>query len=256
MYAIGTNAVTAIGQGWTVHWAVLYTCADVLATRSPSRRERRRPAQLFPSASRQGLCTGGRAGLDGRHDRRRRFVKRYRWIAAVGARCAHCRLERIERLRRVERIGAGGPHQARGAHAAHGQLRAVGAPGARRGGACGERDQQIGRRQGAWAGPEAQPRRRGRPVHEHDRGHRRVSAPDAAAGRRLGRGHHRQRHRAGHDPPRRGGEDPAVPREVGEQRDPDPEQPLHVPHLPARCRHGRPVGRAARAAAGDHGASA
>ena len=36
--------------------------------------------------------------------------------------------------------------------------------------------------------------------------------------------------------------------EVGEQRDPDAVEPLHVPHLPARCCHGCPVGRAVRAA--------
>ena len=202
---------------------VLYTCADVLATRSPSRWECPRFAQ--PRMRRRSsdaqevgeVSTGCRrrdvssAGLVvGRHDGRREVVKRFQVDCGRG-RCgdAHRRVERVERVRRVERAGPEEPDQDRRAHAAYLQASnfvAVGPPGARRGGPGGERDQQVGRREGARAGATAQPRRRGRPVHEHDRGHRRLQAADPAGGRRLGRGHHRQpdrRWRSGGSPRRR-----------------------------------------------------
>ena len=56
------------------------------------------------------------------------------------------------------------------------------------------------------------------------------------------------RDRPGDDAARRGREDSVVPREVGQQRDPDAVESLHVPHVPARCCHGCAVGRAVRAA--------
>ena len=105
---------------------------------------------------------------------------------------------------------------------------------------------------GRGGGAADQSRRRGRPVHEHERGHRRLPTPDPAGGSRLGRGHHRQSDRAGNLAARRGGEDPVVPRQGGEQRDPDAVESLHIPYLPALCGHGCPVGRAVRAAPGDH----
>ena len=84
---------------------------------------------------------------------------------------------------------------------------------------------------------------------EHERGDRRLQAADAAGGRRLGRWHHRQPHRPRDLSARRGGEGAALPREGGEQRDPDPVEPLHVPHLSAVRSHGGRFGRAACATA-------
>ena len=181
------------------------------ARATPERARRRRHRQhrwsgrcrLTGSTGRERLV--GASLVVGRHDGRRDVVKRYRLIAAVGAVAMFTAV-----LGGSSAYGGssgsrpGEPDQDRRAHAAHGELRALGAPGARRGGACRERDQQVGRRQGARAGAQAQPRRRGRPVHEHDRGHRRLQAADPAGGRRLGRGHHRQPDRAGDHAARRG----------------------------------------------------
>ena len=161
---------------------------------------------------------------------------------------AYRRVERVERLWRAERAAQGSPIKLGVLTPLSGELCALGHPGTRGGVARRERDQQVGRREGARAGPAAQPRRRRRPIHQHHRGRRRLQAVDSAGERRLGRGHHRQPHRAGDDAARRGRKDSAVPGEVGEQRDPDAVEPLHVPHLPARRCHGRPVGRAVRAA--------
>ena len=180
-------------------------------------------------------------------------VKRFWIVAAVGALAAltaslggsiaYGGVELRERCR---------PDQDRRDHAADGELRAMGHSGTCRDGACDQRDQQDGRREGTGAGAEAQPRRRRRPVHEHERGDRRLPAADPAGERRRDRGHHRQPDRACDVTAGRGGEGAAVPREVGEQRDPHAVVALHVPHLPALCRHGRSVGRAVRAASFDH----
>ena len=102
---------------------------------------------------------------------------------------------------------------------------------------------------GRGAGTDAQPRRRRRPVREHERGDRRLPAADAAGRRRRGRRHHRQQHRAGDRAARRRGARAVVPGKGGEQRDPDADQPLHVPHLPACGCHGGHSDRAARATA-------
>ena len=84
-------------------------------------------------------------------------------------RVVHRRVERVECVRRVERAAQGSPIKI-------GVLTPL-SPGASNfvpwgsrcapGGTGGERDQQVGRRQGARAGAAAQPRRRGRPVPRH-----------------------------------------------------------------------------------------
>ena len=247
------------GACWTPRRRVLYTCADVLATRSPSRWECPRFAQ--PSRARRRRCRrragrstsadgARRAGLVvGRHDGRREVVKRYRLIAAVGAVAMFTAV-----LSGSSAYGgsSGSAQGARSSSACSRRSQANFAPWGiqvRAGAALAVNEiNRSGGVKGRGQGRQAQPRRRGRPVHEHDRGHRRLQAADAAGERRLGRGHHRQPDRAGDDAARRGGEDSAVPREVGEQRDPDAVEPLHVPHVPARRCHGGSVGRAARAA--------
>ena len=120
---------------------------------------------------------------------------------AVQVECGRGRCRRVHRrVERVERVTAGrpprGPRSSSGrSHRSQVQLRAVGHPGALGDGARGERDQQVGRREGARAGTIAQPRRRGRPVHEHERGHRRLQAADRSRSASSRSGAHRQHHR-------------------------------------------------------------
>ena len=145
-------------------------------------------------------------------------------LDCCGCRCpggAHGFIGRVDRLRRVELRERCRPDQDRRDHAADGELRAMGHSGTCRDGACDQRDQQDGRREGTGPGAEAQPRRRRRPVQQHERGDRRLPAADPAGERRRDRGHHRQPDRACDVTAGRGGEGAAVPREVGEQRDPD-----------------------------------
>ena len=248
---------------------VLYTCADVLATRSSSRLEvvprlaqqpervRRRRYRPHRRSGRGSGLTGssGRERLVvaslvvGRHDGRREVVKRYRLIAAVGA------VAMFTAVLGGSSAYGGSSGAARGSPIKLGVLTPLTGHFApwgiqvRAGAALAVNE--INRSGGVKG------RGQGRLLNlavADDQSTNTNAAIDgfrrltAAGGRRLGRGHHRQPDRAGDLAARRGGEDPAVPRQVGEQRDPDAVESLHVPHLPARCCHGRPVGRAARAA--------
>ena len=113
-----------------------------------------------------------------------------------------------------------------------GALRALGRPGARRG---GHAVNEINRSGGVKGGQG----RRLNLVVADDQSVNTTAAIDGF--RRLTQqedvvsvgGHHRQPYRAGDHAARRGGEGAAVPDEGGEQRDPDGEQ-LHVPYPSAR----------------------
>ena len=180
------------------------------------RRRRYRPTRGWVGVMTDRFLDSAYSLVSGRHDGRRQVVNRLRLIAAVGA------VAMFTAVLGGSSAYGGSSSPAQGNPIKLGVLTPLTANFAPWGiqvragrGARGERDQQVGRREGARSGATDQPRRRGRPVHEHQRGHRGLQAADAAGRRRLGRGHHRKPDRARDHAARRGSEGAVVPREVG-----------------------------------------